>query len=71
MPTETLHTSSPSLAGPGGDAVAERPSQNLLRALLPASRADRDVFLAVALVRIRFSSLRGVFCQAFCRHSVA
>ncbi|KAK9839222.1 hypothetical protein WJX81_002161 [Elliptochloris bilobata] len=38
-------------AGPGGDGRAERPSQNLLRALLPASRADRDVFLAVALVR--------------------
>ena len=40
-----------SLAGSGGDAGAEGRSHNLLRMLLPASRADRDVFLAVALVR--------------------
>lgn len=36
---------------PGGGADAERSSQNLLHVLLPASRTDRDVLLAVALVR--------------------
>jgi len=41
------------LAGGGGDAAAARPGEGLLRMLLPASRTDRDVLLAVVLVRGR------------------